>query len=49
MRSNGESVRDFVYIDDIVELYKLLAKNLFVNPKKFSGKFLMQGQILNIK
>ena len=35
MRSNGrESVRDFVYIDDIVELYKLLAKNLFVNPKK---------------
>ena len=49
MRSNGEAIRDFVYIDDIVELYSLLAKNLFVNPKNFLGKFLMQGQILNIK
>ncbi len=43
LRSNGESVRDFVYIDDIVELYKLLAKNLFFNPKKFSGQVFNAG------
>ena len=27
IRSDGEDIRDFVYIDDIVDLYKLLLKN----------------------
>ena len=47
MRSNGEAQRDFVYIDDIIELYSLLAQNLFVNPKKFSGQVFNAGT--NIK
>jgi CDP-glucose 4,6-dehydratase len=43
IRSNGESIRDFVYIDDIVDLYKLLSKNLYINPKKFSGEVFNAG------
>jgi CDP-glucose 4,6-dehydratase len=43
IRSNGQSVRDFVYIDDIVNLYKLLSKNLYTNPKKFSGEIFNAG------
>ena len=37
MRSDGKAIRDFVYISDIVDLYQLLAKNLYLNSKKFSG------------
>ena len=47
MRSNGKAIRDFIYIEDIVELYKILAKNLFENPKKFSGQVFNAGT--NIK
>lgn len=47
MRSDGEAIRDFIYIDDIVELYKLLAKNLYLNPKKYSGEVFNAGT--NIK
>ena len=43
IRSNGESIRDFVHIDDIVNLYKLLAENLYKNPKKFSGEVFNAG------
>ena len=43
VRSNGQSIRDFVYIDDIVDLYKLLSKNLYMNPKKFSGQVFNAG------
>ena len=43
VRSNGKAIRDFVYIDDIVDLYKLLSKNLFKNPKKFSGQIFNAG------
>ena len=46
-RGDGQSIRDFVYIDDIVELYKLLSKNLYKNPKKFSGEVFNAGT--NIK
>ena len=28
MRGNGESIRDYVYIDDIVDVYKLLSRKL---------------------
>ena len=45
MRSNGKAIRDFIYIEDIVELYKILAKNLFENPKNFQVKFLMLALI----
>jgi len=43
VRSNGESIRDFVYIDDITDLYKTLSKNLYTNPKKFSGQVFNAG------
>ena len=43
MRSNGEAIRDFIYIDDIVELYKLLSKNLYLFPKKYSGEVFNAG------
>ena len=47
IRGDGQSIRDFVYIDDIIELYKLLSKNLYLNPKKFSGQVFNAGT--NIK
>ena len=47
MRSNGEAIRDFIYIDDIIDLYKLLSKNLYLNPKKFKGEVFNAGT--NIK
>ena len=47
MRSDGLAIRDFVYIDDIIELYKMLSKNLYLNPKKFSGQVFNAGT--NIK
>ena len=43
VRSNGQSTRDFVYISDIVDLYKLLALNLYLNPKKFRGQIFNAG------
>tara|TARA_Y100000389_G_scaffold196534_1_gene229620 strand:+ start:2021 stop:3043 length:1023 start_codon:yes stop_codon:yes gene_type:complete len=43
MRSDGKAIRDFVYIKDIIELYKLLSKNLYLNPKKFSGQIFNAG------
>ena len=43
MRSDGEMIRDFVYIDDIVNLYKLLSEKLYNNPKKLSGNVFNHG------
>ncbi len=43
MRSDGEMMRDFVYIDDIVDLYKLLSEKLYNNPKKLSGHVFNAG------
>ena len=42
-RSNGKGIRDFIYIDDIVDVYKLLAEKLFKNPKKYSGEIFNAG------
>ena len=47
MRSDGEAIRDFIYIDDIVDLYKLLSFNLYKYPKKYSGEVFNAGT--NIK
>ena len=33
-RSNGSYLRDFVYIDDVVNAYLLISENLDNNPKK---------------
>ena len=43
IRGNGEDVRDFIYIDDIVDLYKLLSKNLFLKPKKYNAEVFNAG------
>ena len=43
LRGDGEDVRDFIYIDDIVDLYKLLSKKLFENPKKYSSEVFNAG------
>ncbi len=43
MRSNGLAIRDFVYIDDIIDLYKILSKSLYSNPKKFTGQIFNAG------
>lgn len=42
-RSNGKGIRDFIYVDDIVDIYKLLAEKLFKNPKKYSGEIFNAG------
>ena len=49
MRSDGEAIRDFIYIDDIVDLYKLLAHKLYKNPKKYSGEVFNAGTNLKHK
>ena len=43
MRGNGKSIRDFIYINDIVDLYKLLSKNLYKKPKKYYGEIFNAG------
>ena len=44
LRSDGEAIRDFIYINDITELYKLLAKIYIYIQKNIQGKFLMLEQ-----
>ena len=46
-RGNGKSIRDYIYIDDIVDVYKIIAKNLYKYPKKYSGEIFNAGT--NIK
>lgn len=46
-RGNGKSIRDYIFIDDIIDVYKIIAKNLFKNPKKYSGEIFNAGT--NIK
>ena len=43
IRGNGESIRDYIYIDDIVDVYKLLSEKLYKNPKKYSGEIFNAG------
>ena len=39
-RGDGQDLRDYVYINDIVDLYLLLSKNLYSKPK-------LSGEIFN--
>ena len=39
-RGDGSDLRDYVYINDIVDLYLLLSKNLYKKPK-------LRGEIFN--
>ena len=49
MRSDCEAIRDFIYVKDIIELYKLLAKNLYLYPKKYSGEVFNAGTNVKYK
>lgn len=41
-RGNGNDVRDFLYVEDVTEIYEILARNL-VNDKKLSGNIFNAG------
>jgi CDP-glucose 4,6-dehydratase len=43
LRSNGKFLRDYIYIDDVVDGYLKLSKNLNKNPDKLRGKSLNFG------
>jgi CDP-glucose 4,6-dehydratase len=47
-RGNGLSVRDFIYIDDIVHIYLALCKKLYQN-KNISGQIFNAGTNMPIK
>jgi len=49
MRGNGEAIRDFIHIDDIVNVYKLLSERLYRFPKKYSGEVFNAGTNSPIK
>jgi len=42
-RGDGNSERDFLYIDDVINLYFLIAENLYNNPKKIRGEVFNAG------
>ena len=43
MRGDGESMRDFIHIDDIVDIYKILSEKLYTSPAKYSGEIFNAG------
>ncbi len=43
MRGDGESIRDYVHIEDIIEVYKLLSEKLYLNPIKYRGEIFNAG------
>ena len=43
MRGDGESIRDYVHIEDIIEVYKLLSQKLYLNPEKYRGEIFNAG------
>ena len=49
MRGDGEAIRDFIHIDDIVNVYKLLSEKLYLFPKKYSGEVFNAGTNSPIK
>ncbi len=48
-RGDGNSVRDFIYVDDVVELYLLIAKNLYIYPNKIKGEVFNAGTLKPLK
>ena len=37
-RGNGKQVRDYIYVEDVADLYLRMSQNIFLNPKKFRGQ-----------
>tara|TARA_Y100000768_G_C23952997_1_gene671214 strand:+ start:136 stop:1149 length:1014 start_codon:yes stop_codon:yes gene_type:complete len=42
-RSNGKHKRDYLYIEDVVGLYLLISKNLYLNKDNYSGEIFNAG------
>ena len=42
-RGNGEQIRDFIYIDDVVDLYVVIGEQLAENPSKYAGEVFNAG------
>jgi len=43
LRGDGEAIRDFIHVEDIVDVYKLLGEKLYLFPKKYSGEIFNAG------
>ena len=48
-RGNGEQVRDFIYIDDVIDLYTKISKKLADEPASCSGEVFNAGTNTPIK
>ena len=42
-RGNGQQIRDFIFIDDVVDLYLRIGEKLALSPKKFRGEVYNAG------
>jgi CDP-glucose 4,6-dehydratase len=42
-RSNGLQIRDYIFVDDVIDLYLTIAKELYLKPKKLSGQIFNCG------
>ena len=42
-RGDGSMIRDFLYVEDVVDLYLKIANSLFENPEKISGEVFNAG------
>lgn len=42
-RGNGQQIRDFIFIDDVVDLYLHMSESLAINPTKFRGNVYNAG------
>tara|TARA_B110000858_G_scaffold16367_1_gene16485 strand:+ start:1608 stop:2630 length:1023 start_codon:yes stop_codon:yes gene_type:complete len=42
-RGNGKQIRDYIYVEDVADLYLKMSQNIFQNPKKFRGETFNAG------
>ena len=42
-RGNGTQVRDFIYVQDVAELYMKMAEEIFIKPEKMRGEVFNAG------
>jgi len=42
-RGDGKQIRDFIFVDDVVELYLLISESLSKDPQKYAGEIYNAG------
>jgi CDP-glucose 4,6-dehydratase len=42
-RGNGNNIRDFLYVEDVAELYLSIGKKIYLKPKKIKGEIFNAG------